>query len=421
MAQQFPPKFHKALAAEVSSWQEENLITKDVADVLLARYPVKGTQGAIITIMTILGSVLVGLGALLFIGANWYQLGPVCKLAMIFTAIVAAHAAGWYFRFEPGNRPKLGTALLLLGSLFYGAGIWLVAQIFNLESNFSDGLLLWALGTALSACVTKVSALGVLANVLGSAWLLSNNPSSAYSPLGSDMLRFAVVTAFSMVISYMTRSPWSMAFGLIGSAMWVGLQSGTERFGLLAWGATLYGGYLWHKRSWQLFEKPFMYVGVTSTLLALLCLTFNDHGTFLSSVQLDRLAMLVCVALGGLAAPSLGEKKTPPEVAAAFVVTMAAYLIACIPSETGRMLLYNANVLAALVLLAVAGLRRLHSIALVNLTVVFFVFFIIARYFDMFFSMLDRSVFFVMGGIVLLAAGSFAERSRRKLIEGFQT
>jgi uncharacterized membrane protein len=42
---------------------------------------------------------------------------------------------------------------------------------------------------------------------------------------------------------------------------------------------------------------------------------------------------------------------------------------------------------------------------------------IVARYFDMFFSTMDRSLFFVVGGFILLCAGSLAERNRRKLIE----
>ncbi len=422
MVQQLSPKFRKALAAEISIWQQESLITRDIADMLLARYPTAGNQGVLITVMAILGSVLVGLGTLLFIGANWNQIAAVYKLIVIFSAIVAAHAAGWYFRFEPGSKPKLGTALLLLGSLFYGAGIWLIAQIFNLDINFTNGLLLWAAGTMASALVTRVAALGVLANLVCAYWLLSHNPMSAASGGPADtvgMLRFAAATASSMFIAYVVRSPWAMTVCLLGTVLWVAFWSGTEQSGLLAWGIALFGGYLWHKKNWQLFAKPFMFIGTASALTAMLVVTCGERYA-IDLAHIHVLAMLLFLALLGVALAAYREKETPPEVVAAFFVVTAFYFIPAVPGKLVPLVLHNINALLAMVLLVFAGLNRLRSIALVNMTIVFFVLFIIFRYFDMFFTMLDRSVFFIAGGIVLLVVGSFAESRRRKLIGGLQ-
>jgi uncharacterized membrane protein len=417
MAEHLSPKFRQALAGEIAVWRDEKLIADDLANLLLARYPAIEQPGRLITVLTILGSVLVGLGALLFIGANWYQIGPVVKLAIIFASIVAAHAAGWYFRFEPGSRPKLGTAFLLLGSLLYGAGIWLVAQIFNIDTNFSDGLLLWAAGSMLSAIVTRVPALGILTNLLAYSWLYSNSHADDLQ----NMLCLSICAGSTMGISYILRSPWSMALSILGAALLPLSLSHSGEYCLVAWGVSLFGGFLWHRRNWRLFEKVFMYGGIISGLAGLLAITCDKQSLFNGDAHTSWVYYFFALALAGLALAERGRKNSSPESIGAFLILISAYLIACLPSEVVRMLFNNANILGAIVLLAFTGLRRLRISGLVNTSVVFFVFLIIARYFDMFFSMLDRSAFFLAGGVVLLVAGAVAERSRRRLLEEFQS
>ena len=84
--------------------------------------------------------------------------------------------------------------------------------------------------------------------------------------------------------------------------------------------------------------------------------------------------------------------------------------------NTGAMLLSNLTLVLAALGLIMSGVNRLKSAALVNITLVFVVFDIIARYFDTFFKMFDRSIFFVVGGLMLLIIGSYIEKGRRKLL-----
>ena len=41
---------------------------------------------------------------------------------------------------------------------------------------------------------------------------------------------------------------------------------------------------------------------------------------------------------------------------------------------------------------------------------------VLARYFDTFWSLMDRSLFFMAGGVLLLAGGGWLERRRRALL-----
>ncbi len=52
-----------------------------------------------------------------------------------------------------------------------------------------------------------------------------------------------------------------------------------------------------------------------------------------------------------------------------------------------------------------------------NLGILFFVIFIITRYFDIFWKLLDRSVFFIVGGIVMIIGSIVLEKRRRATIE----
>jgi len=65
-----------------------------------------------------------------------------------------------------------------------------------------------------------------------------------------------------------------------------------------------------------------------------------------------------------------------------------------------------------------AGMRQQKPV-LVNLAVGFIVADICARYFDVFFSTMDRSLFFLLGGTCLMVIGAVAEKNRRRLLESF--
>jgi uncharacterized membrane protein len=55
---------------------------------------------------------------------------------------------------------------------------------------------------------------------------------------------------------------------------------------------------------------------------------------------------------------------------------------------------------------------------MVNVALVFFVIDIIARYFDVFYTLMNRSFFFVCGGVLLMVVGTLTEKGRRTILEG---
>jgi uncharacterized membrane protein len=77
---------------------------------------------------------------------------------------------------------------------------------------------------------------------------------------------------------------------------------------------------------------------------------------------------------------------------------------------------FNLLFFSAMLWLVFAGLRTRDRF-LVNLAFGLFVVALISRYFDTFWTLFDRSLFFMAGGVVLLVGGYFLERQRRRLAQ----
>ncbi len=90
-----------------------------------------------------LGGFLLSLGVLLFVAAHWEELTPGSRFALVLL-MVAAFPVGGALTSE--KFPALSLTFHAIGTVCLGAGIFLAAQIFNLEANWTNGILLWAVG-----------------------------------------------------------------------------------------------------------------------------------------------------------------------------------------------------------------------------------------------------------------------------------
>ncbi|MBI2813073.1 MAG: DUF2157 domain-containing protein [Opitutae bacterium] len=172
------------LLTEIERWKADGLVTPEQADRLRQRYdqpPVPATSATTLAapaesvpwgllVFSTAGAIIIGLGVILLFAYNWAEIPKAGKLALVFGAIIAAHAGGLRLLAQPGWKPKLGEALTALGTMFYGAGIWLVAQIYNIDEHYPNGFLFWALGALAMAWALRSTANGLLAVILLTVW-----------------------------------------------------------------------------------------------------------------------------------------------------------------------------------------------------------------------------------------------------------
>jgi len=163
--------FRTGLRQELPRWRAEGLVDERVERVLFERYRLdeKGTDLAT-TAVFVLGALLVGGGVISFVAWNWDDIPDAAKLVLIGVAMVSAHVVGYRLWKSPGSWPRLGHALVLVGTLIYGANIGLVAQIYNIHSDWYAGWGLWALGAAIAAWALRSLPNAVLAVVLATVW-----------------------------------------------------------------------------------------------------------------------------------------------------------------------------------------------------------------------------------------------------------
>ncbi|OHA13552.1 MAG: hypothetical protein A2909_01140 [Candidatus Tagabacteria bacterium RIFCSPLOWO2_01_FULL_39_11] len=124
------------------------------------------THKRTIRIIVAIGAILVGAGVFSFVAANWQEMTKSARVAVIVASMLISYSAGWYLK-EKLNLPKTGGALILLGSIIYGAGIFLVAQMFNIRANWPDGFILWMIGVIIMAYAADLFSLFYLAIPLG--------------------------------------------------------------------------------------------------------------------------------------------------------------------------------------------------------------------------------------------------------------
>lgn len=123
------------------------------------------------------GALLFGAGIFSFIAANWEEMAKGTKVGIITFSMVIIYIVAWLLD-EKWHYKRTGQALFLLGSIFYGAGIFLVAQIFNIRANWPDGFMLWMIGAlamafALDAFNLFYLALAVgLVAIVGQPWII---------------------------------------------------------------------------------------------------------------------------------------------------------------------------------------------------------------------------------------------------------
>jgi uncharacterized membrane protein len=105
------------------------------------------------------------------------------------------------------------------------------------------------------------------------------------------------------------------------------------------------------------------------------------------------------------------------EVLPSLVLTLFAALVVFLPREVRIVYPLAANLLYGIgvVGLAFLGYRRGRE-ALINLSIAFFCIWVFTRYFEFGWDLLDRSVVFIVAGIILLAGGFLLERGRRSVL-----
>lgn len=237
MSREITESQHTWLAKELDAWDLLGLVSKDQASAVLSLYATprdfqaKRQSKAVQTLMA-LAATLLGLSVLLLIGYNWSAMPAAAKVTAVFGSIILSHAAGAWLRYRKGLRLE-SEILFFIGCILYGTGIWLLAQIFNINSDDASGFWWWALGVLPFALVLDTLLLHLVFVALMATW--AGWEVLSYSNLGFWLFRrFPILPDFAsslvplaapgLLWAYRKRDPRAVALYVALYTWWVILQ-----------------------------------------------------------------------------------------------------------------------------------------------------------------------------------------------------
>ena len=121
--------------------------------------------------LAILSAVLIGFAVMSFVAANWQEMPRILRLALLIAALWASYGlAGWLAR---RGLTGFAHAAILLGVAIFGGSIMLVSQMYHMDGNPADAVLLWATGALLAGVALRSNPSLAFAMVLVVYWGIS--------------------------------------------------------------------------------------------------------------------------------------------------------------------------------------------------------------------------------------------------------
>lgn len=421
---------HQWLAQQLVQWRAEGLVSEAQAEALRQRYPLKDTLNLGRLLLTGIAAVMIGLGVILLFAYNWSEMGKASKLAVIFSALIGAHALALITR----SRSYIySESLFALGTMLMGAGIFLVGQVYHLDSHYPNAFLFWSLGALALAWALPSLTQAFLAVVLVLGWHLFE----VFDFHFANHAVFLVILAGILPLLWRLHSPVLARFTSVALFLTVGLSVGVvdedlvvttlmlTALALLAQEqlAATSAGVRQQELSNEL-ARPALWV-----LVALMYLmSFGDLVPELVDIELDSpLASVyfftVFVVSQGLFFWLLYRRRLNTVVRLAELAVVLVLLPSLLAVSSGEpaggyaglvSLLFNLLLLALSVWLMVDGARHANRQHMVRGSVLFALL-AVARYTDLFDSLIARAVVFLLVGAALFAVAHFYQRNKRQV------
>jgi len=221
--------FRRQLRQEVELWRAEGLIDAEQYKQLSERYQFNNLETVardrFVMVLIGVGSILLGLGVITFVAANWQAASRELKFTLLLALFLVVNITGFYLWRQPRRSSRrqhlLGQGLLLLGALILGANLGLLAQMFHIGGSGYELFLAWGLGVLVMAYSLRLTLLGLLAFLLVQLGYWMGLAEITYSP-GEWSWQWLVVQHMPLIsgllfvpLAYWCRSLWIFTLAAI--------------------------------------------------------------------------------------------------------------------------------------------------------------------------------------------------------------
>ncbi len=395
-----------------------------------------GTQKGKISavgVLAMLGAVFMALAALSFIGANWGGIAKIVRFGLVLGLMWGALGVALYALKRRAH--AFAHAFALIAAALFGVGIMLVAQIFNIAAHYPNGIFIWALGALAVAVVMPSRPVLLLAAGLAALWMLVSYSGSlpGFNPLIWALLPLLMVlwaaarhlrAVDSAHVIVLTALVW--ATHLLAQAerhQYLSEIEAISLFATMALALLLWAGL---GRAKSIFGAPAAQLWAGLALLGsafVLQYTFADFAreavapgtlwSLLAGVLLLLISTAVMIAY---------QAKTLSLLEAAIPIIGGFFLLGISPlsihlGEFTAQILYGAMFFAGAVLTLLKGARSGQKY-LLWLGGIAFIAEALYAYFETFKDLLSTSIFFLIGGLLMLIMALIAMRFGKVLAKG---
>lgn len=437
-------QFYNKLKEKIPQWKMQGWLDDMAADSILNDVYSEANDSSLKShkisfILGIMGVMLLAVGVISFFAANWQGMSKLLKLTILFSSMACAYLAAIWALSEH-KYPALGQAFLLLGVLLFGNNIMLIAQIYHIDSHYPNGILLWMVGAIITAVIMKSEVLLIAAILLSLIWT------------GMEIFDFRQIhwpwLLFCFVAAWITiREGFHLAAHVIILSLFLWLLFSFNSFaryaseGCLVQIYLLFGllvfmlaGTIRNRKYITYFIDHLSHYALSFSFVFLYILSFPDlnlysslsHSTASGIMKGQLTWMLINLALMGLILilTSIRFKRIQKPVplykwlAVLWLLVLFVSLLWNVyfyqEQQNITVIMVNLLLFSLVIGLIYSGLAE-HKRFYVNSAFVIFTITLLSRYFDTFWSLMDRSLFFIVGGFLLIIGGYWLEKKRRQL------
>ena len=208
--------YRTRLERDLKRWHEAGFITEPgltgISADLAARS--RGGFGAA-QVFAMLGAILFGFAIMSFVAANWEGMSKLLRLVILLVTLSACY--GGAVALTARKHDIFAQAAILGGVTVFGASIMLIAQMYHMEGNPPDAVLLWAVGALATALLTRSNAALASAIVLGVVW-------SIYERTTSDSVHLGFLVFWLAAFGVAMDQKWRPGLHLIAMSLVIWLQ-----------------------------------------------------------------------------------------------------------------------------------------------------------------------------------------------------
>lgn len=207
--------YRRRLEQDLSRWRNHGWVTAEGASAILASLGPPRATLRMSGLVAVLGALLLSVGLIGLVAANWEAIPRFVRFWMLIATMAASYAAAAVL--QTRRHTLFAEAGFLLAGLVFAGSIALIGQSYHLAGDFSDAVLMWTLGCAAAALLTRSIAQTVLTIAGAAFWT---------GLLAIDVAAPPHVPSLALALAALSISTWvgsrpARSLAILGLGFWI--------------------------------------------------------------------------------------------------------------------------------------------------------------------------------------------------------